>query len=64
MERATGGGMSLFGVLGVIFVVLKLTGLISWSWWWVLLPWYAPIVFLILVIIVGIGTASIKGFKG
>jgi len=23
----------------IIFIVLKLTGLIAWSWWWVLSPW-------------------------
>ena len=35
-------GMPLGGVLLVIFVVLKLTGLITWSWWWVLSPiWIA-----------------------
>lgn len=32
--------MGLFGVLGVIFVVLKLVGVIAWSWWLVLLPFY------------------------
>ena len=32
------GGMSLIGVLTVIFVVLKLVGVISWSWVWVLSP--------------------------
>ena len=31
-------GMSLVGVLTVIFVVLKLVGVISWSWVWVLSP--------------------------
>ncbi len=31
-------GMGLTGVLLVVFVVLKLTGLIDWSWWWVLSP--------------------------
>ena len=28
----------LFTVLGLIFIVLKLVGTITWSWWWVLLP--------------------------
>ena len=32
------GGMSLVGVLTVIFVVLKLVGVISWGWVWVLSP--------------------------
>lgn len=25
-------------LLGIVFVVLKLTDVISWSWWWVLAP--------------------------
>lgn len=32
--------MSLLGVLGIVFVVLKLVGVIFWSWWLVLLPFY------------------------
>lgn len=40
----SGGGISLFSVLGVVFVVLKLVGTINWSWWLVLLPFYGPIV--------------------
>jgi membrane protein YdbS with pleckstrin-like domain len=34
------GGLSLATVLLVIFVVLKLTGNIAWSWWWVFSPWW------------------------
>ena len=30
--------MTFFGVLTVVFVVLKLTDVIAWSWWLVLLP--------------------------
>ena len=32
--------IGLFGILGLIFVTLKLTGYIAWSWWLVLLPFY------------------------
>lgn len=32
------GGLGLVSVLTILFVVLKLTGLISWSWIWVLSP--------------------------
>lgn len=32
--------VSIVGLLGVAFVVLKLTGVIAWSWWWVLLPFW------------------------
>ena len=30
--------MGIFEVLTVVFVVLKLIGVIDWSWWLVLLP--------------------------
>lgn len=34
------GGTTVFGLLGVLFIGLKLTHVIDWSWWWVLLPFY------------------------
>jgi len=33
-------GIGLFGMLGIVFVALKLTGYINWSWWWVMLPFW------------------------
>lgn len=43
-------GMPLGGVLVVIFAVLKLTGLITWSWWWVLSPiWIAVLIAVVVV---------------
>ncbi len=41
------------GLLTLLFIGLKLTGHISWSWWWVLAPMWIPasIVFVILIII-------------
>lgn len=50
------GGIGFFELLAILFIGLKLTGYIDWSWWWVLSPiWLAPvvvftIVFLILMI--------------
>lgn len=32
------GGVGFFGLLALIFITLKLTGFISWSWLWVLAP--------------------------
>lgn len=44
-------GIGLLSVLGIVFVVLKLTGTVAWSWLWVLMPfWVVPAVG-----IVGIG---------
>ncbi len=33
-------GISTLGLLGVVFVALKLTGYIDWSWWLVTLPFW------------------------
>jgi hypothetical protein len=39
-------------VLTLIFITLKLTGYIAWSWWWVLLPlWIGPAVLIVLFVI-------------
>jgi hypothetical protein len=40
-------------VLFVVFLVLKLTGNIDWSWWWVTSPLWLPLV-LLLVTILGV----------
>ena len=32
--------IGIFGILGIIFIVLKLVGTITWSWWWVLAPFW------------------------
>ena len=39
----------------VVFIVLKLTGVIAWSWWWVLSPLWIPVaIFTIVVVIAAI----------
>jgi len=42
------GGLGLLSVLGIVFVVLKLVGVINWSWVLVLAPFWVPLVFLVL----------------
>lgn len=40
------GNLSLSTVLFIVFLVLKLTGYITWSWWWVTAPlWVGPALF-------------------
>ena len=39
---------SLTGILLIVFLVLKLTHNIDWSWWWVLSPLWVPIAMVIL----------------
>lgn len=38
-----GGGLSLYSALFLVFLVLKLTGHIAWSWWWVTSPLWIPL---------------------
>lgn len=42
-------------LLTVLFAVLKLTGTISWSWWWVFSPlWIAAVVLVLAFIVLGV----------
>jgi hypothetical protein len=41
-SEKTSGSIGVCGALGVAFVVLKLCGVIGWSWWWVLAPFWVP----------------------
>lgn len=39
------------GLLGILFVALKLVGVIDWSWWWVTFPfWIGAVLFVIGVV--------------
>jgi membrane protein YdbS with pleckstrin-like domain len=35
-------GLGFSSALAVLFVGLKLAHVITWSWWWVLAPWWIP----------------------
>lgn len=39
----SGSNFPFLGILGLIFVTLKLTGHIGWSWWWVTAPFWVPV---------------------
>lgn len=52
-------GIGFFGALFLVFLVLKLTNVIAWNWWWVFAPLWMPVAaFLaILAVIVAVGVA-------
>ena len=52
MNRDT-SGVSFLGLLTLLFIGLKLTGYITWSWIWVLAPLWIPISIALLVLSVG-----------
>lgn len=46
------GGIGFAGLLTVLFIGLKLTGAITWSWWWILSPlWIGYAIVLLIVAI-------------
>lgn len=50
-------------LLGIAFIVLKLIGTITWSWWWVLAPFWGPICLAALLVLVGIVIIVIAAYK-
>ena len=50
MNKSSGMGVS--SVVGIVFIILKLVGVIEWSWWWVTLPLWGGIVLLGVLLVV------------
>lgn len=59
--KAAGGGIGFSGLLGLLFIALKLCGVIDWSWWWVLAPFWIPIALVVVIIIIAVGIVLVKG---
>lgn len=55
-------GVGTSGLLGVAFVVLKLTGYINWSWLWVTAPFWIPILVILVLLFVMVLIKSIYGY--
>ena len=56
MKDRRKGGMGVVSVLTLIFIVMKLSGTIDWSWIWVLCPVWVSVLFIVIffaVIMVG-----------
>ena len=48
-----GGGAGFTSLLAILFIGLKLTGSIDWSWWWVLSPiWISFLVAAVVILAV------------
>jgi uncharacterized membrane protein YdbT with pleckstrin-like domain len=51
-SASSSGGIGFIGLLTIVFITLKLTNYIDWSWRWVLSPlWIAPAIILVIVVI-------------
>ena len=54
------GGIGFCGLLCIVFITLKLIGIINWSWLWVLAPIWIPFVFWLVVIVIILVCVFIK----
>lgn len=55
-EKSGGAAFLLF----LVFLVLKLTGVIAWSWLWVLAPLWIPLALAVLVVVIGLIVLGIR----
>ncbi len=61
MENTKSSGISLTMVLFIVFLILKLTNNIDWSWWWVTSPlWIGFAIAIAVLLIVGLITVISK----
>lgn len=49
MDKKTSNGLGISDVLLVVFIVLKLLGIINWGWGWVLAPLWIPLLILLVI---------------
>ena len=60
-NSSSSSGVGFFSLLTILFVGLKLTEVITWSWWLVLLPAYGGVTLLIaLVVILAVVNGGLK----
>jgi predicted tellurium resistance membrane protein TerC len=51
-EQPKQPSINFISLLVLVFITLKLTGTINWSWWWVLSPIWVPVAFIVLLAII------------
>jgi hypothetical protein len=52
MKESTSTGVGFSTLLALVFIALKLTGHIDWSWWWVLAPlWVFPAIVIAVIVL-------------
>lgn len=60
-NNKTSGGIGFFGLLTLLFIGLKLCGVIAWSWLWVLAPLWIPTALALLLVVI---VLIVKGVSG
>ena len=50
-KTVNNNSIGFFGLLTLIFITLKLTGYIDWSWWLVLMPLFVPVILIFTILV-------------
>lgn len=57
-------GVTGLEILLIVFITLKLTGTIAWSWWWVMSPFWIPLVLVVIAGVLWVVSAGLRnGWK-
>ena len=62
-KTSSTGGIGFFGLLGIVFITLKLTGFIDWSWWLVTAPLWGGVAVAALVFVIAVLIAAANGSR-
>lgn len=60
-STSSSSGIGFFGLLAIVFIALKLSGFIEWSWLWVLAPIWGGCLVAVVLLLVFIVITSIWG---
>lgn len=63
-KSITIGGTGFFNLLFLVFLVLKLTKVIDWSWWWITAPLWVPVSISVLFFVLVLLTVTVGLKKG
>ena len=61
-KGSSGSGIGFAGLLSIVFITLKLTHVIDWSWWWVLAPLWAGLALLAVILFGVLAVTFVVGF--
>lgn len=61
-SSSSSGGIGFSGLLTVLFIGLKLTHYIDWSWWWVLSPLWISAGFVLVILLIVLLIAAVSEY--
>lgn len=53
-SSSASGGIGFVGLLTIVFITLKLTDVVDWSWWWILSPIWISVALLALTLAIAV----------